>query len=273
MRNGYPLILVLTALALIACSDGHDDWSYIEHVSPAAGIYTPSTFAPSGEPALIGNAEAIISPTGEAWLIMQDGPWFDEVIPQTIPFQVSGPIEVRGDKVSATMRVYPDGQQDALPLVANGSIVRKEYLSAEYIWGNDSGTFQLNYSELNQGSPGLDQLEGIWSVTWGIPFVDGDGVSFQSLVVTITIYSDGTAFGSDTSGCTYSGAFSVIGPEYNFYDLELELSSCGERDGIYEGLAFIGPAPLPELSWRMLHLGTSSHDRSFNARLAGPPYP
>jgi len=251
--------------------DGRGDQSYIDPVSLAAGIYVPSNFKPMGEAALIGNTEAIISPSGEAWLIMQDGPWFDDVLPQTFPFQVSGPFEINGESLSASMRVYPDGQLDPLPLEATGSFIQGDYVFADYTWGSESGQFQLTYSDLNNGSPGLDKLEGIWSVTWG--FAIGDGTSFQNLVVTLTIYSDGTAFGSDTSGCTYSGAFSVIGPEYNFYDLELELSSCGERDGIYEGLAFIGPAPLPELSWRTLHFGTSSPDRSFSARLAGPPYP
>jgi len=240
--------------------------------SPAAGIYVPSTFGIQGEATLIGNTEAIISPTGEAWLIMQDGPWFDEVITQTMPFQVSGPINIQDGEVNASMRIFPGGQVDASPLVARGSFVQYEYIFAEYTWDDQVGQFQLGYSDLNDGSPSLDQLEGVWSVTMGF-VLGGDGISFENLVVTLTVYSDGSAFGSDTTGCTYNGLFSVIGPKYNFYDLELELSSCGERDGLYEGLAFIGPAPLPELSWRTMHFGTSSYDRSFNAWLAGPPYP
>ena len=264
--------VVCILLLLSGCSDGSDRRATNQIESPAAGIYVPSTFGIRGEPALIGNTDAIVSPTGEAWLIMQDGPWFDEVITQTMPFQVSGPINIQGEDVNASMRIFPDGMVDSSPLVAKGSFVQSEYIFAEYTWDDQVGQFQLTYSDLNDGSPGLDQLEGVWSVTWGIA-VGGDGTSFENLVVTLTIYSDGSAFGSDTTGCTYNGLFSVIGPEYNFYDLELELSSCGQRDGLYEGLAFIGPAPLPELTWRMLYFGTSSHDRSFNARLAGPPYP
>jgi len=268
----YFISSLSVGLMLTGCFDSNNQRPRVNPASPAAGIYVPSTFGIRGEPTLIGNTHAIVSPTGEAWLIMQDGPWFDEVITQTMPFQVSGPINVQGEDVNASMRIFPDGQVDSSPLVAKGSFVQSEYIFAEYTWDDQVGQFQLTYSDLNDGSPGLDQLEGVWSVTWGIA-VGGDGTSFESLVVTMTIYSDGSAFGSDTTGCTYNGLFSVIGPKYNFYDLELELSSCGQRDGLYEGLAFIGPAPLPELTWRMLHFGTSSRDRSFNARLAGPPYP
>ena len=81
----------------------------MEPDSPAAGIYTPSTFKPSGEAVIIGNSEAIVSPQGEAYLMMHDGPWFDRVIPQSIPFQVSGDTEVEGERFNApSLRVYPD---------------------------------------------------------------------------------------------------------------------------------------------------------------------
>ncbi len=270
LKCGF-LGLLSAGLMLTGCSDGHDDRLQMDQISPAAGIYVPSTFQPLGEPVIIGNTEAIISPTGEARLIMQDGPWFDDVIPQSIPFQVSGPLEIDGVSVNASMRVYPDGKLDPLPLIAEGSIVPGEQISAEYTWGDKTGAFWLSYSDLNNGSPGLDQLEGIWSVTWGFA-IGGDGTSFQNLVVTLTIYSDGTAFGSDTSGCTYSGLFSVIGPEHNFYDLELELSSCSERDGIYQGLAFIYPCCGSEPRGRLLRFGTTNDSRSFNASLFGPNY-
>lgn len=270
-----PIVfVVLLAALLAACSDGSDRRGTMQLDSPAAGIYVPSTFGIRGEAAFIGNTHAIISPTGEAWLIIQDGPWFDEVITQTMPFQVSGPLNIQGDEVNASLKIFPDGQVDSLPLVARGQFVQHEYIFAEYTWGEQLGQFQLTYSDLNNDSPGLDQLEGVWSVTMAFLAGVGGGVtSFENIVVTLTVYSDGSAFGSDTTGCTYNGLFSIIGPKYNFYDLELELSSCGERDGIYEGLAFIGPSPVPEFSWRTLHFGTSSHERSFNARLAGPPYP
>ena len=266
------LLLLKTAMVTSGCSDGSDQRKAKQMDSPLAGIYVPSSFGIQGRPTLIGNTMAIISPTGEAWLIMLDGPWFDDVIPQSPPFLVTGPLNIQGEQVNASMRIFPDGQADSSPLIAKGNFVEQEYVYADYTWDDQVGQFQLTYSDLNDGSPSLDQLEGIWSVTIG--FASGsDAFSFENLVVTLTIYSDGSAFGSDSTGCTYSGLFSIIGPQHNFYDLELELSSCGARDGIYQGLAFIGPAPVPEFNWRMLHFGTSSDDRSFNARLAGPPYP
>jgi hypothetical protein len=263
------LALLNTAVAISGCSDSSDR---LKVDSPAAGIYVPSSFGIHGQPTLIGNTNALISPTGEAWLIMQDGPWFDEVIPDSIPFLVAGPLNIRGDQVNASMRIYPDGQVDSSPLIAEGNFVQQEYIYADYTWRDQVGQFQLTYSDLNDGSPGLDQLEGVWSITWAFA-VGGDAVFFENLVVTLTIYSDGSAFGSDTTGCTYNGLFSIIGPMYNFYGLELGLSSCGARDGIYQGLAFIGPAFSPEFTWRTLYFGTSTGDRSFNARLVGPPYP
>ena len=266
------IILLKTVAVISGCSDGSDKRVAIHLDSPLAGIYVPSSFGIQGMPTLIGNTMAIVSPAGEAWLIMLDGPWFDDVMPQSPPFLVTGPLNIQGDQVNASMRIFPDGQLDSSPLIAKGNLVQQEYIYADYTWGEQVGQFQLTYSDLNDGSPSLDQLEGVWSITWAFA-VGGDGGSFENLVVTLTIYSDGSAFGSDTTGCTYSGLFSIIGPTYNFYDLELELSSCGMRDGKYQGLAFIGPAPIPEFTWRMLYFGTSSDNQSFNARLAGPPYP
>ena len=259
-------------MTVSGCSDGSDQRIAKQLDSPLAGIYAPSSFGIYGRPTLIGNINAIVSPTGEAWLIMEDGPWFDEVIPESVPFLVTGPLNIEGNQINASMRIFPEGQIDSSRLIANGNFVQQEYIYADYTWRDQEGQFQLTYSDLNDGSPSLDQLEGVWSITWGFA-VGGDGGSFQNLVVTLTIYSDGAAFGSDTTGCTYNGLFSIIGAAYNFYDLELELSSCGSRDGKYQGFAFIGPAPLPELTWRMLYFGTANDERSFNARLAGPPYP
>jgi 4-amino-4-deoxy-L-arabinose transferase-like glycosyltransferase len=101
--------LLFAVLLINGCSDGSDGWSRMEPDSPAAGIYTPSTFKPSGEAVIIGNSEAIVSPQGQAYLMMHDGPWFDRVIPQSIPFQVSGDTEVEGERFNApSLRVYPD---------------------------------------------------------------------------------------------------------------------------------------------------------------------
>jgi len=60
-----------------------------------------------------------------------------------------------------------------------------DYVCADYIWGAESGQIQLNYSYLNDGSPGLDQLEGIWSVTMGLP--TGNGTTLQNLGINLTI--------------------------------------------------------------------------------------
>ena len=50
--------------------------------------------------------------------MMHDGTWFDEVIPQSIPFQVSGDTEVEGARFNAaSLRVYPDCQYDGLAFV------------------------------------------------------------------------------------------------------------------------------------------------------------
>lgn len=265
-------VFLSVVLVLAGCND--HDRSDLDKDSPAAGIYSAregSTFFPqSAGPVVVGNVDAIIGPTGEAWLIMRDGPWSDGVIPQALPFQVSGPVGVNDDKFNASLNIYPDGKIDPLALIAEGTIVPRVKISTEYTWGNEVGSFWLNYSELNQGVPGMDKLEGIWSVTYADLDLGGIPTVF---VVTITVYADGTAFGSDTSGCTYSGTFTIPNPQYNMYGLLLELTSCGSRDGDYEGLAYIGPAPLPELSWRTLYFGTSSNERSFNARLAGPRYP
>ena len=271
MYQRFVPCCVTLVLALHGCSDGSDDWSALEPDSPAAGIYTPSTFKPSGEAVIIGNTAAVISPSGELYLFANDGPWFDEVIPLSIPYQVSGPIEIEGDKfVAPSLRVYPDGQLDSAPLVAEGVFVQDDYISADYTWGDTQGQFHLRHSELNSETPGLGKLEGLWGIVIG--FVSPDGSSFDNLMVTLTVYADGTAFGSDSTGCTYSGIFSLVGPQYNFYNLDLELSSCGARDGEYSGPAFVRPCCGPDPSGQALVFSTSNPDRSFNAGLFGPNF-
>ncbi len=268
MNKRIAHICLLSVLAIFGCSDGSDRRADTEFVSPAAGIYAPGTYKPTGVGVIMGNAEALVSPAGELWLLMGDGPWFDDVPPAEFPYLISGPITIDGNNVSApSLRVFPDGRVDPAAMTAVGEFVENEYLSATYSWGDQTGDFVLSYSDLNEGIPALETLANVWSVTIG--FVSGGGSSFNNLVVTLTVYDDGTAFGSDTSGCTFSGDFALISPEHNFYDVDLELSSCGERDGSYEGLAFIRNCCGSEPTGRVLSVATANESRSFSMRLFG----
>ena len=93
--------------------------------------------------------------------------------------------------------------------------------------GGDTGSMQLNYSDLYEQPSSLSMLEGAWS------FIDRDGLMFE---VTI---NDGVIQGADSDSCNYEGRVSLINPKYNAYDITLKISNCASVDGEYEGLGYL----------------------------------
>ncbi len=93
--------------------------------------------------------------------------------------------------------------------------------------GGDTGSMQLNYSDLYDQPSSLELLEGEWS------FTDRDGLAFN-----ITIEA-GAISGADSDDCKYAGNVSLINPQYNAYNVVLQISNCDSVNGEYEGLSYI----------------------------------
>ncbi len=93
--------------------------------------------------------------------------------------------------------------------------------------GGDTGKMQLTYSDLYDQPSSLGRLEGRWGYT------DRDGLKFDLLI------AGGIVSGNDSDGCHYTGNVSLINPQYNAYDVLLEVSNCDSVNGEYEGLGYI----------------------------------
>lgn len=78
-----------------------------------------------------------------------------------------------------------------------------------------------------QGSA-LSKLAGTWSST-------ANGFS-----LTVTIASDGSLSGTDSNGCTYTGAFAQIDARYDVYR-ESHVATCNAAKSTYDGLASYRP--------------------------------
>lgn len=51
------------------------------------------------------------------------------------------------------------------------------------------------------------------------------------ITTSVTVASDGTITGSDTTGCVINGTASIPDPQYNVFDIEVTASNCGEISG------------------------------------------
>ena len=93
--------------------------------------------------------------------------------------------------------------------------------------GGDTGSMKLEYSALYEQPSSYAFLEGDWM------FVDRDG-----LEVSMSI-SNGEIVGTDSDDCKYIGRLEVINPNYNAYNVIMNISNCDSVDGEYEGLSYI----------------------------------
>lgn len=109
----------------------------------------------------------------------------------------------------------------------SGTISTGESISATYTGNGQTGAVELAYDPLSNRGSSFEKITGTWFVT------DGS----NSLALTVT---DGEIDGSDTDGCVYSGSISFPDADVNIYSMELEVSSCGEDNGAYEGFAVLG---------------------------------
>ncbi len=91
-----------------------------------------------------------------------------------------------------------------------------------------TGSLQLNFDTVYNMSSSLATLAGTWSYT-------ANGFS-----LTATIRPDGTFSATDSSSCSYTGAFVLIDPNFNAYS-ESYTRSCNGAKVTFTGLATYFP--------------------------------
>lgn len=175
--------------------------------------------------------------------VMPIGLWAGNVVSDGEIFHTIGLVAPDGE----TRYISDDGEQDKALLTLNGSdftgdIVGYDYTGLFIASGTISGSYSSN---LISGSTTAD---GIEISTFSLELLEqsNDGASFDIIKgnyssidaeTSIAIDIDGLLSGSDTYGCQYNGNITIPDSSVNVYKLVLSVSSCGDFNSTYSGLA------------------------------------
>jgi hypothetical protein len=107
--------------------------------------------------------------------------------------------------------------------VVSGTYSATSITGTATIDGNEVSSFNLIMSENSTDGASLD-------------IVMGNYTSVEK-ATSIAIDADGFISGSDTDGCQYHGSLSIPDVSVNTYKITYELTSCGDLNGNYSGLA------------------------------------
>ena len=120
-----------------------------------------------------------------------------------------------------------------IDIAFTGTISERVSMSGNWSGGTgETGTFSFAYDGIYERGSSLSTVAGSW--------VSLD--EFNNPVGSITIDAEGRMDAQDAAGCLYSGDVSIINPSYNAYNLSLTVTSCGEFNGAYSGLAVVADA-------------------------------
>lgn len=145
-------------------------------------------------------------------------------------------------------RVFSDdGEQDKMTLVLDGNKFSSDLVGFDYN-GALEGTGVVTGEYSSSTITGSVSVGGQQASTFSLAISDqsSDGASLSTVTgnyvtedqeTSVAIDSDGLISGSDTDGCQYEGVISVPDSSVNIYSLTLDVSSCGNGDGAYTGLA------------------------------------
>ncbi len=263
IKNIVFMALILIAAQTTGCFDGNSDSSSssAEKTQSAAGIYlSVNSFFVSE--AILPNTQqpvdVIIASTGEARFLFLSASGTPLISPQ-----LAGNVDVSGNKLTATLLSYSDGNLQPSIAELTGEVITQDNILGNFTWGLEFGRYVLNYSPLYEETSSLDKLEGIWTFNQA-----SSGGAIYTL--TLTINADGSIFGSDTAGCIYNGSVTIIDSRYNVYRMSLAVSSCNEFDDIYNGLASFSETAF---LGRSLMFGVTSLDHSLSGIVMSPTQP
>ncbi|MGQ0428742.1 MAG: hypothetical protein ACT4UQ_02260 [Gammaproteobacteria bacterium] len=194
-----------------------------EQVSPSApGTYTYSLSCRGG---IYGESDQrsvvlTVNPT------MMAGLWIGEACcVGASSFRVGGVTNDAGDYRFMLLDTHFVGQRDGAP--AAYAISRSSLAGGRK---TDAPAFAVR-----------DILPGAFVRSSGIAHLAGSYTSHlgTGYTLTITIDDTGLVIGSDTNGCRLDGRASIRNPAINGYDVVLDVSACGDRNGRYAGVAAV----------------------------------
>ncbi len=221
------VFVIVAVLHLLASCDGAlFIGQSVTNQSPAgiyAGIFRSTITMPAPDRMVTG----VISEESVVHLMVQGA-----------SSQYAGLVSVDGEKLGGTLTEYLGAQarffgfDGVRSITLAGTVAERDSVFGDYS-GEDDGFFSLDYSAKYERASSFDQTSGVWTFN-----MSSSGGAIYN--VTLDIDADGQLFGTDTNGCVFSGALSIIDGRYNVYEVLVDISSCTPFDGAYTGLAYRG---------------------------------
>jgi len=216
-------VISTAGLLVVACDDIGWTGQRVIHESPSGfylGTFTSTATQPSPNRQSIG----IISEEFEAHFLLSSQHY-------------AGIVAVDGITLSGSLTEFRGRQGVFLgfdgisTILLNGEVSERDGMFGNYSGEDDEGRFTLTYSGAYEDGSSLDLLSGIWSYSQAS---SGGGI----YTITLDLDDSGRLFASDTAGCVFSGQLAIIDDRFCAYGAAVSVSSCGEVDGEYSGLAF-----------------------------------
>ena len=141
-----------------------------------------------------------------------------------------GNVELQGTSYNSSMEMFfmnanPFGQVRLDGHMPSGNEIVARFKTADT---GDEGDLRMTMDEASYRQPSsLDKVMGSWILYRGYE------------ITQLNIDEKGVIQGGNTNACEYSGRIEMIDKRHNAYRVKLALSSCHDRDGYLEGLAYL----------------------------------
>lgn len=108
----------------------------------------------------------------------------------------------------------------------SGTVIEQDRLTASFNSASGStGSISVTFDQIYNRPSSFSLVEGTWSKTSG------------TYTGNLTITDAGGVSGSDSDGCQVTGVVSILDPNHNLYGLDVDVTSCGELNGSYDGFS------------------------------------
>ena len=212
------VIFFLGVISILGCSGGNDE--SVPTQDPT-GIWSGSYFYLNPASTIVYTISGIV--WDGRWMLFYDGIYS----PAEDRLWEGYPV-VTGSSMEWDFRFYRNYNYESASY-HYGAVYTKNLLEGEPYPNNYlSVGFSMNYSPLlTEAGAALSYIDGNWS-----------DEEQNGLITTLSVNLDGTVSGSDTNGCVYNGMIEVPDRNINIYKLNVDLSICGDVDGLYSGLGY-----------------------------------
>ena len=233
------LVMTTAGIFLTACNDAEWTGPSDDDQSPS-GFYTGSFTSTVTSPSPSRQAIGIISEAFDTHVLLANQHYAGNVAVDDI--------DLSGNLVEYRGRQGVFLGFDGLARVSLvGEITERDGMFGTYAGEGAEGRFALTYNVAYEDGSSLDLLSGLWTYSQA----SSGGAVYM---LTLELDDSGQLFGSDTAGCVFSGQLNLIDDRYSAYRASISVSTCGDVDGDYSGLAFYPSATAAEF----LYLGTDN---------------